>query len=342
MKEYLAFVRGHYQQLGFEEFYATLEAEGIKYKVTKTKEQIAFFTTKDNPLSAANRCAFLHSIIGLIAVGRVEGKNLNIEILEDDYKLKQNSSFSVRVRKIGKKEVEIKSTEMEKRLAKYVFDLFDEYNLEVNLKNPNHSFVGILIKDELFFGLELWSSDRKSYHKREPAKRPNFRPGSMKTDYARALVNLSRIRSGEVFLDPFCGSGGILIEASLVGANCIGTDIDYKAAVSSTQNLNAFSSNFFSILIGDSRFLPIKNVQGIATDPPYSIQSSTHGEELENLIHSFLKESESILSKNRYLVFSSPSKVAPEKLIQKTNYEIVSLIDTRIHKSLTRRILVVK
>ena len=342
MKKYIAFVRGHYQQLGFEEFYATLEAERINYEVTRIKEQTVFFTSKDDPVIAAQRCAFLHSIIGIIAIGRIEGKNLNIEILEDDFKLIPEAYFCVRVRRIGKKEIEIKSTEIEKELAKYVFDLFEKYNLKVDLKNPIHNFVALSIKDELFFGLEMWSSDRKSYREREPAVRPNFRPGSMKTDYARALVNLSRIRKDEVFLDPFCGSGGILIEASLLGANCIGTDIDYNAAVSSNQNVKAFSNGFFSILIGDSRYLPIKHVQGIATDPPYSIQSSTHGEELEILIQAFLKDSESILSKNRYLVFSSPSKIEPEKLIEKTNFEIVSMIDTRIHKSLTRRILVVK
>ena len=342
MKEYLAFVRGHYQTLGLEEFYATLEAEKIDYKVTKTKEQTVFFTSKANPVIAARRCAFLHSIIGIIAIGKIEGKNLDIKILEDDFELVPKASFCVRVRKIGKKEVEIRSTEIERELAKYVFDLFEEYELEVDLKKPKHSFVALLIKNELFFGIELWSSDRKSYHEREPIMRPNFRPGSMKTDYARALVNLSRIRTGEVFLDPFCGSGGILIEASLLGAHCIGTDVDYNAAISSNQNLDAFSNGFFSIIIGDSRYLPLKKVQGIATDPPYSIQSSTHGEELENLIQIFLKDSESVLSKKRYLVFSSPSKIEPEKLIDKTNFDIVSIIDTRIHKSLTRRILVVK
>ena len=43
---------------------------------------------------------------------------------------------------------------------------------------------------------------------------------------ARALVNISLVNPGEWLFDPFCGTGGILIEASDVGAVAAGGDMD--------------------------------------------------------------------------------------------------------------------
>ncbi len=342
MKKYLAYIRGHHQILGFEEFQAALEAEEVVYNNTKIDDQISVFTTKDNPLPAARRCAFLHSLLGLILTGSIQENKLEIQKLESNFSIEKNSSFCVRAKRIGKKEIKQKSTEIERKLGEYILDRYDGYDLRVDFKNPDNRFIVIIIKNEFYLGKELWSKDRKQYHSREPSNRPNFRPGSMKTDFARALVNLSCVRKGEIFLDPFCGSGGILIEASHLGANCIGIDIDYNAVVSSMKNLRAFGESFYTILLCDSRHMTIKNAHAIATDPPYSIQSSTHGKQVVDLILEFLEEAETILLPGRRLVFSSPSKLHPENLIENTKFKIISQIDTRIHKSLTRRILVVK
>src|SRR3990170_4415126 len=50
-------------------------------------------------------------------------------------------------------------------------------------------------------------------------------PISLPPRFARALVNLSRVPDGGVLLDPFCGTGGILLEAGLVGARLVGGDV---------------------------------------------------------------------------------------------------------------------
>ena len=55
MKKYLAHVRGHYQELGFEEFFATLEAESIQYSIEKKEDQVLIFNAKQNPIKAAKR-----------------------------------------------------------------------------------------------------------------------------------------------------------------------------------------------------------------------------------------------------------------------------------------------
>ena len=43
---------------------------------------------------------------------------------------------------------------------------------------------------------------------------------------ARTLVNLSLAGSGSILLDPFCGTGGILIEAEMLGVHAVGSDFD--------------------------------------------------------------------------------------------------------------------
>ena len=214
--------------------------------------------------------------------------------------------------------------------------------MNVNLTNPDYRFQVIVQGIEFFLGLVLWKVNREIYRVREPSQRPSFRPGSMKTDFARAIVNLSRIKEGDIFYDPFCGGGGFLIESSILGAYSIGSDISKEAALGAVQNLKNFSDGNFAILRSDSRKLSIKKVDAIATDPPYAIQSSTHGKQIRDLLQDFLIESKTILKQGKYLVFSCPRKIEPEKIVKKVGFEIVSIIDARIHKSLTRRIIVVK
>ena len=52
MKKYLAHICGHFQPIGYEELYAVLEAENVKYKVVEVNSQTVIFETDDNPIFA--------------------------------------------------------------------------------------------------------------------------------------------------------------------------------------------------------------------------------------------------------------------------------------------------
>ena len=56
MNKYLAHICGHYSPIGYEELYASLEAEGIKYEVIQKDQQIIIFETDQNPTKASNYC----------------------------------------------------------------------------------------------------------------------------------------------------------------------------------------------------------------------------------------------------------------------------------------------
>ncbi len=62
--------------------------------------------------------------------------------------------------------------------------------------------------------------------------------GMLPPKLARVMVNLARVEDGQTLLDPFCGSGTVLMEAALAtGAQAIiGSDVAEKQTLSSEKN----------------------------------------------------------------------------------------------------------
>ena len=67
-------------------------------------------------------------------------------------------------------------------------------------------------------------------------ERPFFKPVSLDPRLARAMVNLGAPAGGRL-LDPFCGTGGILVEASLVGIEACGGDLDAEMVAGTEENV---------------------------------------------------------------------------------------------------------
>lgn len=57
-------------------------------------------------------------------------------------------------------------------------------------------------------------------------KRAFIHTTTMPSDRALLMSNLGRVGKGTTVLDPFCGSGGLLISSALLGAKVIGADVD--------------------------------------------------------------------------------------------------------------------
>jgi len=76
-----------------------------------------------------------------------------------------------------------------------------------------------------------------------PEQRPMF---SIPPRLARIMINLTQTRmEGErTLLDPFCGMGTILQEASLMGFDILGTDIDESCVMSAIENLYWLSQDY--------------------------------------------------------------------------------------------------
>ncbi len=89
-------------------------------------------------------------------------------------------------------------------------------------------------------GKIVWKHSARSWFKRDRLKPfADARKGLLPPKVARMLVNiaLGQNINQQTLLDPFCGSGTILLEAGLLGARVIGSDLDRKQLAGAEKNL---------------------------------------------------------------------------------------------------------
>ncbi|MFH1404820.1 MAG: hypothetical protein ABIH21_01825 [Patescibacteria group bacterium] len=104
-------------------------------------------------------------------------------------------------------------------------------------------FVLIVNNDTLWIGRTKWVQDFKYWSQRDfgrPARDP--KSGMLPPKLSRIMINLAGVDPKKsTLLDPFCGSGTIPMEASILGfKKIIGADISKKAIHDSEKNLKWF------------------------------------------------------------------------------------------------------
>jgi tRNA (guanine10-N2)-dimethyltransferase len=205
----------------------------------------------------------------------------------------------------------------------------------VSLNSPVVEYRAILSEDRCYFGRVLFTIDRKAYDTRNPGKRDFFHPGVMMPRMARTLVNIANAQKGEVMLDPFCGTGGILIEADLLGIHAVGSDFDPMMVIGSRQN-----SADAALILGDATQLPFRDstIDTVVTDFPYGQSVCIRKTDtMDNLYADSLGEIRRVLKKGRRAVVVTHKDISA---IAGRYLRIVQQHDQRVHKSLTRRVLV--
>ena len=207
---------------------------------------------------------------------------------------------------------------------------------KVDLDSPD-MILRVIMGKELHAGRQLHEIDRTSFETRKGKDRPFSHPISLHPRYARAMVNLARVKPGNVLLDPFCGTGGILIEGGLIGASIIGSDIDPRMIEGCGINLSHFlgednGSQLHELDVADIGKLG--KVDAIATDPPYGRSASTAKEDVGELYERALETFVDILKPGGRLAI-----VFPDKIYIKLASKYLSLKEVHdlfVHRSLTR------
>jgi tRNA (guanine10-N2)-dimethyltransferase len=208
-------------------------------------------------------------------------------------------------------------------------------NGPVSLDSPEVEYRAILSEDRCYFGRVLFPVDRAAYDARNPGKRNFFHPGVMMPRMARTLVNLACAHAGDTVLDPFCGTGGILIEAELLGMHTIGSDFDPLMIAGS--RINAKGTGF---LLGDATALPFRDrsIDSIVTDLPYGQSVCIRkADTMDRLYGDALDESRRILRPGRRAVIVTHKDISG---IAAEHMTVIAQHNQRVHKSLTRRVLV--
>ncbi|MFW5956202.1 MAG: methyltransferase domain-containing protein [Halorhabdus sp.] len=179
----------------------------------------------------------------------------------------------------------------------------------------------------------------RTFTERAPTDRPFFQPGSMDPVLARALVNVAGARPGATVLDPMCGTGGILIEAGLVGARVLGVDALEKMATGTRENLATLVGEDFDVCRGDATSLPFKDdaVDSVVFDAPYGRQTKITGETLESLVGDALAEARR-LAPWAVIVGDRPW----DDVAERAGWQVVARFERRVHRSLDRFVLVLE
>jgi tRNA (guanine10-N2)-dimethyltransferase len=257
-----------------------------------------------------------------------------------------DKTFSVSTKRIGEPVGILQKKSLTQSLSIFLGDqiLRNNINLKVDLNNPEIRFICIISKHGLWFGQFLSKSLRKDVRNRSSHKRPFFHPSSMNPLLLRTMINLAALKPGEWLLDPFCGSGGALLEASLLGIRSIGVEVDRRIIWGAYRNLKITQKTTGStnLIFGDATHLGFKkdSISGVVTDPPYGSTASTQGIDLLDLLIDFLHEINPILRSNCRLVIAVPSSIdVEEKAAEILNATYVKFFQY-VHRSLTRKILV--
>jgi tRNA (guanine10-N2)-dimethyltransferase len=251
--------------------------------------------------------------------------------------LKAQRSFAVRVKGIKEHARGVNLAQLEGEIGALIKGRI--HQIPVDLENPELLFYVIVTSDKALICLNVAEAEEKGFTQRRPGFRSFFHPTSMHPRLARAMVNLSGAKPGSIFLDPFCGSGGLLIEAGVIGCGAIGMDIDLQMAEGSERNIRQFGLHLANICAGDARKMPFREVDSIATDPPYGRSSSTKGEDTPTLVEEFLEEVTPMLKTRKRVCLSVPSTVDVNSLTSK-DLQLVQAHLARVHRSLTRIIAI--
>lgn len=334
---------GEHTSLPFSEVVAVLEAEELTFFNLKVLPQILLL--KGDPKcidTASRRCGFLRNC-GLV-IFNCEGRKEKIlkQAKETAFEkfIGGNETFSVRVRKIHGATCEVNSKDLEGDLGKIILEKVK--GIKVDLVKPNKVFMGFLVRRSFIFGLSLYEAPRGAFAGRRPSKRPFFHPTAISPKLARCMVNLARPKTGEIVLDPFCGTGSTLIEAGLIGCQVIGADIDSKMIKGSLMNLHHFGITPIGMIVGDARKLAVKGISHVVADPPYGRSASTYGAKAKELIVDFLSLSLENLDKDGFLCIASPKGMMVDHVGSDLGFIVVERHYVYMNKNLTRQIVVLR
>ncbi|NOZ81448.1 MAG: hypothetical protein GXP63_07330 [DPANN group archaeon] len=205
---------------------------------------------------------------------------------------------------------------------------------KVDLAHPRNTIWCITQKDRLFIGLQTWKNEERFAGRRNHLRRARA-PVSLHPKLARAMVNLTGVRTSGMILDPLCGTGGILIEAGLMGIRVTGQDIDRVMVDRTKKNLAGFRIQ--GKVIQKDVFLSRQAVSYVVTDPPYGKNTSIRGDAA--VFYARIIRKLAAITRKR-IVVSFPRTYDPRPTARTCNLKLVGVFDHVLHRSLTKVIYV--
>lgn len=301
----LFYLSGEHPSLADEEVRALFETYGKRFEKIFFDHQVAVYDV--DFFCELSRLSLTHKILNL------------------DFSL-EDKPFRVRVKRLLS---DVDTLKMEREIAGSLQSQYGK--IPVDLENPDQEVYCIVQKGQQFIGLTVMNFPY-SYEKRKPQYRPYFHPSSLHPRIARAFVNLGRARH-EV-LDPFCGTGGILIEAGLMGLRVLGMDISKEMVEGTKKNLEHFHIKDYEVYQGDAAEIKktFSRVESVVTDMPYGRASRT----VPSRDYLYEKAVEAVGEVTEKACIVCPQPYDFEKIGLRIRAQFI----VRVHKSLNRHVYV--
>ncbi|TFF91248.1 methyltransferase domain-containing protein [Candidatus Thorarchaeota archaeon] len=143
------------------------------------------------------------------------------------------------------------------------------------LRPPNAEILAAFTHNALYIGKSVAVYDSMLQRYRDESRPFISTEISTSPKLCRTLLTLAAAKPGDTVLDPFCGTGTLLMEAALLGMRCVGIDLDANAVQGTISNLKWLGRELeehldFRILHGDAReseHLVAEKVDAIAFEP---------------------------------------------------------------------------
>jgi tRNA (guanine10-N2)-dimethyltransferase len=332
---------GEHETLPASEVKAILETEGYDFNLLEKLDQTIRIEADSNCVEAIKRRAAFTRLCGLELfsceaktnkiVQATHSTSLN-EALEDE------ESFVVRVKRVKNHSSKADVMALERKLGELVLN--QKAKAKVNLKKPNKTFIGILTDEKFIFGIKLAEIPPKPFVERRPKKKPFFHPSAMHAKLARCMINLAKPKTGELLLDPFCGTGSTLIEAALIGCRALGLDIQRRMAKGSLKNLAHFHIKAEGVIVADAKNPPIRKIDCVVTDPPYGTSATTLKRTTKQIVEEVLTAVKDMLNERQRIVIAAPKTLNIGHIGTVLGYKHLESHFVYVHRSLTREIAI--
>lgn len=333
---------GENETLPASEVKAILEAEGYQYSNVELLDQVLRLEASLESVKVVPvRSAFTRVCALELFVSKANFKDIAEAVLAADFKsvLKAGESFVVRINRIKNyADQAINTMALEIKLGKQILEVVPE--AKVNLKNPDKTFIGIITNEKLILGLKLTEITSKTFSERRPRKKPFFHPSAMPSKLARCMVNLAHANAESTMLDPFCGTGSSLIEATYIGCHALGVDAQKRMILGCRKNMRFFNISAEGLFLADARKLPFTKVDCIVTDPPYGRSASTLKSTTKDLVYDVLVSAYSLLSVGHRICIASPKTLNIKAIGTSIGFRHIESHFAYVHSTLTREVAV--
>ncbi|BAA29412.1 TIGR01177 family methyltransferase [Pyrococcus horikoshii] len=219
-------------------------------------------------------------------------------------------------------------------LDKKIGGIIHSQGLRVNLSRPD-TVVRVYCGNKIWLGIRIREFKGKEFEDRKADRRPFSRPIALPPRIARAMVNLTKA-TREV-LDPFMGTGGMLIEAGLIGLKVYGLDIREDMVEGAKINLEYYGIRDYVVKVGDAtkieEVFPGKTFEAVATDPPYG-NSTTLPMDRNELYKRSLESIHSVLEGRLAIAF--PADFDARDVAESIGFKVLGRFYQRVHSSLSR------